>query len=130
MEVINTGVGGWHPFQYAQYFEYYGQHFEPDVVIIGFFVGNDAYSRVKEVRELPTVLFGRRVRRWTAERSPRRVSLGIFFYERSHLVRLVLNRSRLAPQPKFLRPGVHELRGVIDNESILSRAGFSTITVT
>src|SRR5262249_21262173 len=40
IEVINAGVGGWDPIQYAEYFEHYGREFEPDLVLVGFFVGN------------------------------------------------------------------------------------------
>ena len=42
--VINAGVGGWEPFNYAQYYENYGNQFSPDLILIGFFVGNDTYN--------------------------------------------------------------------------------------
>jgi GDSL-like Lipase/Acylhydrolase family len=44
VEVINSGVGGWEPFQYAQYYEHYGRRFDPDAILIGFFVGNDTFN--------------------------------------------------------------------------------------
>ena len=41
VEVVNAGTGGWSPFQYAQYYEHYGQEFEPDLILVGFFVGKN-----------------------------------------------------------------------------------------
>lgn len=66
IEVVNTGVGGWDPFQYAQHYEHYGRQFRPDLVLVGFFVGNDAYSQAASVDELPTAVEGRRVTRSAA----------------------------------------------------------------
>ena len=53
IQVVNSGVGGWEPFQYAQYFEHYGRLFEPDLVIVGFFVGNDTFNSWTKVEDLP-----------------------------------------------------------------------------
>jgi len=96
IEVVNSGVGGWEPFQYAQYFEHYGRLFGPDLVIVGFFVGNDTFNSWTKVEELPTAVLGRRVgRQATAQPF---LALKVFLYERSHLVRLVLARGPLAPR--------------------------------
>jgi len=92
VEVINTGVGGWDPFEYAQYYEYYGRAFEPDLVVVGFFVGNDTYSPKKSVEELNTAIGGRRVSRKAAERVWL-TKVKIFLYENSNLARLLLGGS-------------------------------------
>jgi lysophospholipase L1-like esterase len=63
VEVINAGVSGWAPFQYAQYYENYGIHFEPDLVIVGFFVSNDTYIDTNNIDGTQTAVFGRRVKR-------------------------------------------------------------------
>ena len=52
IEIINAAVDEWDPFQYAQYYEHYGRQFEPDMVLVGFFVGDDTYSPVSEVTEV------------------------------------------------------------------------------
>jgi len=90
VEVINAGVSGWGPFHYAQYYEHYGRKFGPDMVVVGFFVGNDAYDNATRVRQLDTAVMGRRIRREAI--SDRRIRLKLFFYERSHIVRLLLNK--------------------------------------
>ena len=88
VEVANAGVGAWDPFQYAQYYEYYGQQFEPDLILIGFFVGNDTYAQIATVDELTTAIMGRRVTREAA--SGRFIKLKLFLYEHSHLARLAI----------------------------------------
>jgi len=90
-EVVNTAVGGWEPFQYAQYYEYYGRRFTPDLVLVGFFVGNDAYNQLDRVEELPTAVLGRRVSRRAAAHplTPVRVWL----LEHSHLARRLFQQA-------------------------------------
>ena len=85
VEVINAGVGGWDPFQYAQYFARDGFRFEPDLVLVGFFVGNDTYSAGLSVDALPTALGGRRLSRAAAARWT--IRWEVLLYEHSHLVR-------------------------------------------
>ena len=85
VEVINAGVGGWDPFQYAQYFAREGFRFEPDLVLVGFFVGNDTYSKALSVDRLPTSVAGRRISREAASRWS--VLLEVKLYEYSHLAR-------------------------------------------
>lgn len=85
VEVINTGVGGWDPFQYAQYFAREGFRFEPDLIVVGFFVGNDSYSAALSVDVLPTALGGRRLSRAAAARWT--IRWEVLLYEHSHLVR-------------------------------------------
>ena len=92
IEVVNAGVGGWDPFQYAQYYEHTGRRFSPDLVVVGFFVGNDAYSPVSDVSTLPTAVMGRRVQRQTAGDPLLKVK--IFCYEHFHTARLFFNRGR------------------------------------
>ncbi|MEM9554597.1 MAG: GDSL-type esterase/lipase family protein [Acidobacteriota bacterium] len=100
IEVINAGVGGWNPLQYAAEYEHRGRDFDPDLVVLGFFVGNDSYLEHRSVDEVRTAVHGRRVDRATADG----VSLGlrIATYERSHLVRLLLNGGRLVPRANDL----------------------------
>jgi len=95
VEVINTGVGGWDPYQYAQYFEHYGRVFAPDLVLIGFFVGNDSYSPYRHVRHLPTAIGGRRVSQEAAAKLG--VAFKVALYERSHLWRLLSTPATAAP---------------------------------
>jgi lysophospholipase L1-like esterase len=88
IEVINAGVGGWGPFEYAQYYEYYGREFDPDMVILGFFVGNDILETDKGLRY--TAILGRRVR-WN-KAADRHVKLNVWLHGHSHLARLVMQR--------------------------------------
>jgi lysophospholipase L1-like esterase len=92
IEVVNAGVGGWDSFQYAQYYEHAGHRFSPDLVIIGFFVSNDAYTSNLAVSDLPTAVMGRRVERVAAQDPLVRVK--IFAYERLHLARFFFNRAQ------------------------------------
>lgn len=91
VEVVNTGVGGWDPFQYAQYFERHGLAFAPDLVLVGFFVGNDTYSGFLTVETLPTAIGGRRVSREAARR--RSIRLAVFLQEHFHLARALRGRA-------------------------------------
>jgi hypothetical protein len=61
IEVVNAGVGGWGPFQYAQYYLNYGKRFEADLVLIGFYTGNDTLDPRKDAEKLTKVIAGRRV---------------------------------------------------------------------
>ena len=89
VEVVNAGVGGWQPFQYAQYYEYYGAKFNPDLILIGFFVGNDTYDQMRSIEEASTAVAGRRVGR-TEALSPF-IGAKVWIYERSHTARLVMS---------------------------------------
>ena len=91
VEVINSGVGGWGPYQYAQYYEQRGSRFDPDLILVGFFIGNDAYDSRFQVSDLYTAVLGRRVQRSAAENPL--IGLKVFFFERSHLVRLLANKA-------------------------------------
>jgi GDSL-like Lipase/Acylhydrolase family len=90
VQVVNTGVGGWDPFQYAQYFEHYGVQFEPDLVLVGFFVGNDTFEPHTSAEQLPTAILGHRVSRGAAARPL--ITLEIFLYDHSNLARLFLEQ--------------------------------------
>jgi lysophospholipase L1-like esterase len=90
IQVVNAGVGGWEPFMYAQYYEHYGQYFDPDLILIGFFVGNDAYDQSTTVEQLPTAVWGRRVSRKAAARPL--AKLLVLLHEHSHLMRLLTQR--------------------------------------
>lgn len=94
IQVVNSGVGGWDPFQYAQYFERYGQQFEPDLILVGFFVGNDTFDANTDPGQLLTAILGRRVRRNAAARPF--IKLQVFLDEHSNLARLLLNRGPAA----------------------------------
>ncbi len=93
IQVINAGVGGWDPFQYAQYFEHYGYQFEPDLILIGFFVGNDTYSDLNSAERLGTAIHGHILRKEAAARPF--IKLQVFLYEHSNLARLLLNRRQV-----------------------------------
>lgn len=90
IEIVNAGVGGWNPFQYAQYYKYYGQKFNPDLILIGFFVGNDAYDEEASVEDLSTAVLGRRVTRKAA--ASRFIKLKVFLYNNFNIARLLLNK--------------------------------------
>lgn len=90
-EVVNTAVGGWEPFQYAQYYEHYARQFQPDLILIGFFVGNDAYNQLNKVEQLSTAVFGRRVSRNAAENES--TPLRVFLLEHSNLARLLMQKT-------------------------------------
>lgn len=94
IEVVNSGVGGWSPFQYAQYYEHYGRELNPDMVLIGFFVGNDTYSLDSRVEQLRTAVLGRRVSRNAAEKPATKFL--VFLHEHSHLARLLMPRGPVA----------------------------------
>ena len=94
IQVVNTGVGGWDPFQYAQYFEHYGHQFEPDLILIGFFVGNDTFSNLTNLGQLGTAILGHRLSKDAAARPF--IKLQVFLYEHSNLARLLLNRGPVA----------------------------------
>ena len=89
VEVVNSGTGGWSPFQYAQYYEYYGQEFEPDLVIVGFFAGNDTYVERNSVEQTRAAVLGRRL--------PREMGFGwdvyvrVALYENSHIARALMS---------------------------------------
>ena len=87
-------MGGWDPFQYAQYFEHYGRQFEPDLILIGFFVGNDTFSDLTNAGQLGTAILGRPLSRDAAARPF--IKLQVFLYEHSNLARLLLNRGPVA----------------------------------
>ena len=88
IEVVNAGTGGWNPFQYAQFYEYYGQAFEPDLVIVGFFVGNDTYIDATQVEDTRSAVLGRRLPRDVGQ--GRRVQALVFLYEHSHIARALM----------------------------------------
>lgn len=89
VEVINTGVGGWSPFQYAQYYQHYGRSFNPDLIMVGFYVGNDTYDQLNKVEQLPTAIMGRRVSRSNSLKLA--IELKVLLYENSHIARLIMN---------------------------------------
>lgn len=88
VEVVNSGVGGWSAFQYAQYYEYYGDEFSPDLIVVGFFVGNDTYVDRFALEDTLTAVMGRRMSRensdgwWTKTR--------VLMYENSHVARALM----------------------------------------
>jgi lysophospholipase L1-like esterase len=95
IEVVNAGVGGWDPFQYAQYFAREGLSFEPDLVLVGFSIaGNDTYGTLLSVPQLPTVVHGRRVSREAAQRAT--IDLEVLLEVHSHLAR-ALRRPHFPP---------------------------------
>jgi hypothetical protein len=94
VEVVNAGVGGWEPFQYAQYYEHYGRRFNPDAILVGFFVGNDAFNQYTSVDQTPTAVMGRRMSR--QEASSPFIKLKVFAYAHSQIARLLSTKSYVA----------------------------------
>jgi hypothetical protein len=90
IQVVNSAVGGWQPIQYAEYYEHYGYRFEPDLILVGFFVGNDAYDDLTSIEQLYTAILGHRVSREAAARPL--IKLQVFLYDHSNLARLWLNQ--------------------------------------
>jgi hypothetical protein len=95
IQVVNSGVGGWQPIQYAEYYEHYGYRFEPDLILVGFFVGNDAYDDLTGTDQLYTAVLGHRVSREAAAGAL--IKLQVFLYDHSNLARLWLNRGPIEP---------------------------------
>ena len=89
VEVINTGVGGWSAYQYAEYYENSGRAFDPDLVIVGLFVGNDTYVERFAFEDTLTAVRGRRISREAAAK--RLIRLKVLLYKNSHLARLIMN---------------------------------------
>lgn len=87
IEIINAAVGGMDPFQYAQYFEHYAPDYSPDMVIVGFFVGNDTLSGSASVEQIATVVNGQRVSREAAQGNF--VQLRMMLHQNFNLVRLL-----------------------------------------
>jgi hypothetical protein len=98
VEVVNTGVGGWDPFMYAQYYLHDGWRFRPDLVLVGFFVGNDTYDQSTRVDQLPTALLGRRVSRNAAALGPV-ATAAVYLTEHTNLGRLLLQRAPILMTP-------------------------------
>ena len=94
IEVLNAGVGAWNPFQYAQYYEFHGRDFEPDLVVVGFFVGNDSYVAQNDVSETRTAIAGRRVARDKLA-EVKSLTFKIWLYERFNLARWWINRGAI-----------------------------------
>lgn len=104
VELINTAVGGWEPVQYAQGFAHDGARFGADVVVVGFFVGNDTYASTRP-EDMLTAVGGRRVTRATAESST--IGLRVWLYQQFNLARLLLNRGPVVEE--FTRNGCDDL---------------------
>ena len=92
VEVVNAGVGGWSPFQYAQFYEHYGDQFEPDLIVVGFFVGNDTYADRFRVEDTLTAVMGRRMSRENGDGAL--VKLRVLLYENSHVARALTSGGR------------------------------------
>lgn len=125
VEVVNTGVGGWDPFQYAQFVESRGLALGPDLVVVGFFVGNDTYSRFLAVDALWTAVGGRRVTREAARRPS--IRLEVFLQEHFHLARALRGRAPGFPPRRTCEdfsPWLLEAEtGRLDNHRLRSAEG-------
>lgn len=58
VELINQGVPGWEPPQELHLLQHHGIHFQPDLVVLNFFVGNDIVRRRGAEREQSLVVAG------------------------------------------------------------------------
>jgi hypothetical protein len=91
IEVVNAGTGGWSPYQYARYLEHYGAALEPDLVLVGVFVGNDVFIDRFSSTQLMSAVLGRRVRQDAAQAwwiKPK-----ILAYENSHIARALMSKA-------------------------------------
>ena len=88
IEVVNAGVGGWSPFQYAQFLDNYGLRYEPDLVLVGLFVGNDIFVDRFAPDQTMTAVLGRRVSQSAADNPL--IAARVFAYQNSHLVRALM----------------------------------------
>jgi len=102
IEVVSTGVGGWTPFQYAQYYIHYGHEFSPDLILVGFFVGNDTFNQQSRVDQLPTAILGRRVYEGGGFGLATRIQIPLAEY--SHLARLLIFGNQFISVEEDLRP--------------------------
>jgi hypothetical protein len=108
VDVVNSGVGGWSPFQYAQYLEHYGTEFEPDLIVVGLFVGNDIYIDRFSVEQTRTAVLGRRISR-DAALDPW-IKLKVVAYDNSHIARALM---RVTPaSANFARQDCDDLSDV------------------
>jgi len=57
-EVLNLGVPGWEPPEELHLLQVYGMQFQPDVVLMNFYVGNDIIRRRGAYWEQPIVVAG------------------------------------------------------------------------
>jgi hypothetical protein len=57
-EVINLGVPGWEPPEELHLLKMYGLQFQPDLVMLNFYIGNDIIRRRGAYRESPLVVAG------------------------------------------------------------------------
>ena len=58
LEVINLGVSGWDPSEEFHLLKIYGSRFQPDAVMMNFFIGNDIMRRRGAFFEEPMVVAG------------------------------------------------------------------------
>jgi lysophospholipase L1-like esterase len=110
IEIVNAGVGGWQPFQYAQYYLHYGEQFQVDMILIGLFVGNDTYAQETEIEHTPTAIMGQIVSREKASQAG--IKWKIWLYEHSNLVRLVLNKGTASVNHHYLRENCQDFNQV------------------
>lgn len=56
LEIINLGVGGWGPHEELHLLESYGVRFDPDLVLLDFYVGNDIQNKRGDDSNLTKIL--------------------------------------------------------------------------
>ncbi|MEC9375196.1 MAG: SGNH/GDSL hydrolase family protein [Pseudomonadota bacterium] len=89
IEVVNAAVGGYEPFHYAEFVDNYADKYNPDMLLLGFFVGNDAYNAVHSFKQTRTAVLGRRVNRYQGKGWP--ILIKVWAYENLHVFRAVVN---------------------------------------
>jgi lysophospholipase L1-like esterase len=105
VQVMNAGVGGYHPFHYTSDYQHHGRRLAPDLLLVGFFVGNDAFSSVSRVEHSRTAVDGRRVNRASVRAAPRAIRIELWLYAHSHLARRWFNRRLFVVAGDTLAPG-------------------------
>jgi len=94
IQVVNAGVGGWAPIQYAAFLEKYGFDLSPDLVIVGLFIGNDISLCDEQCLKDTTAVGGQRVfnkTRFEKRPWPARTALRthVLLYSKLHMYRLL-----------------------------------------
>jgi len=101
VEVINSGVPAWSLLQELRFLQHQGLALHPDVVLLGFYVGNDLVDSYElfDAEGVPTLgvkdgqLVSRKVREVEPGLRGASASLRLWLAPRSHLYTLLRNRS-------------------------------------
>jgi N-acetylglucosaminyldiphosphoundecaprenol N-acetyl-beta-D-mannosaminyltransferase len=120
-EVINAGVPGYSTWQEVTYLEEEGLALRPEIVLLGFFVGNDIADNAN-----PRLAFRLRNGELVSAKFRGRLDLA----RRSHLVHLLWRLGHREPQPDIrLEAGWRATAGLLDRVARLCRAAGARLIV-